>query len=485
MWHWLRKLLSKSKAKTLEKILRYPEGKRIYPDFHGIRRHMIDPDATKVVSRLQQHGYKAYIVGGSIRDLLLERQPKDFDVVTNARPNDVRKLFANSRLIGRRFRLVHIVFRGSKIVEVSTARSLPESRFRSKKKDELMLKRDNQYGTFKEDAARRDFTINSLFFDLRNETLIDYTGGYEDIQEKIIRVVGDPEISLPEDPVRMLRAAKFAALLNFNMDPSLKKAIGKYRHLISRASRARLHEEYNKIFRTGQSTKIFAILAELGLLEAMFPQIYRASFHQTSPVPESEFYKYPLGKRLAIADKMILEHEDINTTIYYAILTADLCNLPLQPSVDEKNFVDRELEKQWREALSLVEEELGLSRREKERLIEIFASQNVFLRDAQDRRGWVRDFRQQDYFLESFIFYKIQARASERSDLIQKALFWEIDIRKKLPDAIKKITQKSIHLERGKSTQARNTRYKNHLRTEKSEERYEKSLDDGQETLPY
>lgn len=445
MWLWLYRLWHFRRAKTVSEILRYPEGKRIYPDFHGIRRHFIDPDAAKVVARLQQHGFKAYIVGGSIRDLLLERQPKDFDVVTNARPNDVRRLFANSRLIGRRFRLVHIVFRGGKVIEVSTARSLPQTRFKAKQKEDLLLKRDNQYGSFKEDAARRDFTVNSLLYDLRNEAIIDYTGGYEDIQNRILRVVGDPDISLPEDPVRMLRAAKFASLLGFQMDTSLKKGIYKYRYLITKASPARLHEEYNKIFRTGQSVKIFSTIYELGLFEVMFPKIYGALKNKSR---EESFENYPLAKRLAIADKMIAEHEDVNTNIYYALLCADLVFPVIENSKSNKNFIDKEAEKKIREILSAVEKELGLSRKEKERLSEIYSSQHVFLREVQDRKGWVKDFRQEEYFLESFIFYKICARADEDSERIQKALFWEIDLRQKLPDAIKKIVQKSIVLEK-------------------------------------
>ena len=440
MLDWLKRILPGRRAMTADKILKYPDGKRIYADFHGIRKNLIDQDAAKVISRLQQYGYKAYVVGGSVRDLLLGRQPKDYDVVTNARPNDVRRIFANSRLIGRRFRIVHIVFRGNKIIEVSTARSLPKSRFKAKHHDELYLKSDNQYGSFKEDASRRDFTINALCYDVRNETIIDYTGGYEDIQQKIIRIIGDEDVSLPEDPVRMLRASKFASLLDFTLDPKLAKGIRKYRKLIRKAAQARLHEEYNKIFRTGQSEKIFAGFLECGLFEAMFPELFRVSLNGIDSV--DHFRQTALSRRLAIADRMILEHEDINTNIYYALLCADIVRDLF--TTDRPKSADKLNEKKLKEALEPLEKELGLTRKESERLVDIYNSQHFFQREVTERKGWVRDFKNRDYFLEAFIFYKIDARANNRDDLIQKALFWEIDLRQKLPNAIRKVVQRPI-----------------------------------------
>jgi poly(A) polymerase len=213
----LRRILRflRGRPADVEDILRYPDGKRIYREFHQLRREQMDQDALKVINRLNRHGYRSYLVGGCVRDMILGRKPKDFDVVTSATPQQIRKVFTNSRSIGRRFKIVHVVFQGGKIIEVSTFRSLPAHRFDPDEADDYMLKRDNQYGGPREDAARRDFTINALFFDARNESLIDYVGGYEDLQQGRIAVIGDADISFKEDPVRMLRAAKFAALLGF------------------------------------------------------------------------------------------------------------------------------------------------------------------------------------------------------------------------------------------------------------------------------
>ncbi len=421
-------LFSRSRKQTADDILKYPKSRRIYSDSHSIRKTNIDPDALKVVQRLQQTGYKAYIVGGSVRDLLLGRSPKDFDVVTNASPNAVKRVFANSRVIGRRFKIVHVVFRGNKIIEVSTARSIPESRSGAKEADDLYLEKDNQFGSFKDDAARRDFTINALFYDTRNETIIDYTGGFEDLQDKIIRIIGDEDISLPEDPVRMLRAVKFASILDFELTPRLLKGIKKHRKLILKASRPRMHEEYNKIFRTGQTDKVFALMHTTGLLEAMFPTIAAASFQGEAAYESSAF-----SKRLQIADRMISEHEDINTTLYYLLVLADL----VRPYLGETQN-RHENSKNLRESLTKAEEELGLTKRETERIIQILESQFRFSRDVKDRKGWVKEFMRKEHFLESFIFFKILARSENNEEAIQKAFFWEIGLRKKLPQAIRK-----------------------------------------------
>ena len=319
MLYFLKRLL-RSYSQTPETILKYPDGKRYYKEFHNIRKSYIDPNAVKVIGRLQHFSHKAYIVGGAVRDMLLNRKPKDFDVVTSAHPNEVQKAFTNSRVIGRRFKINHIIFGRNRVIEVSTARSIPADRAKIKKN--LYLNQDNHFGTFKEDAARRDLTINALFFDIRNEAIIDYTGGVEDMQNKIIRIIGDVNISLPEDPVRMLRALKFSSLLSFEIDQNLLKGIRKYRKMIKKASLARLHEEFNKIFWTGSSLQIFSKLAEFGLFGALFPKISRF-MDSKHPGWDKFFPQTLMGQRLLIADKMISEYEDINTTVYYAILIAD------------------------------------------------------------------------------------------------------------------------------------------------------------------
>ncbi|HRP69606.1 MAG TPA: polynucleotide adenylyltransferase PcnB, partial [Turneriella sp.] len=276
MFQSILRFFRSKKSLTADEILRYPKPRQYTREQHNLRIKDIDPDAVKTVQRIQQMGCRAYIVGGSIRDLLLGRKPKDYDIVTDAHPQELRRMFANSRIIGKRFRLVHVVFKGHKIIEVSTARSLPSNRAAAKNSDELYLKRDNQFGTFKDDAARRDFTINALIFDIKNEAIIDYAGGFEDIQNRVVRVIGNPDISFPEDPVRMYRAVKFAALLGLDLDAATYKAIQKYKNLLKKASNARLHEEYNKIFRSGKTALVFASLNNSGLMETLMPSIQQA-----------------------------------------------------------------------------------------------------------------------------------------------------------------------------------------------------------------
>ena len=191
----------------------------------SLDRAAIDPDADRVVRKLTRAGYKAYLVGGCVRDLLVNRTPKDFDVATSATPNEIKATFRNSRIIGRRFRLAHVFF-GSKIIEVSTFRANP----RDEDDHDLLIRRDNVFGSETEDARRRDFTINGLFYDVEREEVIDHVGGLADLEAKLLHTIGDPDIRFQEDPVRMLRAIKFAARLGFGFEPGTWGGQGQQDH---------------------------------------------------------------------------------------------------------------------------------------------------------------------------------------------------------------------------------------------------------------
>ncbi len=398
----------------------------------------MDPDGLKVINRLNRYGYKSYFVGGCIRDLLLGKKPKDFDIVTNATPAQLRKLFSNSRIIGRRFKLVHVVFRGGKVLEVSTFRSLPEHRLDSSlESEDIYLRRDNVFGTPKEDVARRDFTINSLYFDPRNESIIDYTGGFDDIKHKRINVIGDPDISFKEDPVRMLRAAKFAPLLGFTMHTACARGIRRNRLEIMKANSNRLLEEYFKIFRTGKAAQIFASLYETGLLEILMPAAVAATVERSGPgVPLEET---PLGKRLAIADRMLAEREDLTVDIYLALLFCDL--------VRDVFTVDR-----WKREEHIAEyvktrlgeacNEMKLPGRDRNRLLQIFISQIRFRSQTDGRRKSRRTdaFREKVYFFEAFMVFKIYSLAEGDDDAVQRAMFWEIGPRSRPPESYRIIS---------------------------------------------
>src|SRR5690348_8469631 len=186
----------------------------------------IDPDAIKVVRRLRRHQHTAYLVGGCVRDLLLARTPKDFDIATSATPDEIKDLFRNCRIIGRRFRLAHIFF-GSKIIETSTFRANPREAIEGEEEEngELLIRRDNVFGSAEEDARRRDFTINGLFYDPESGNVIDYVAGLADLEQRVVRTIGDPDIRFREDPVRILRAVKFAARLGFSIEPATYAAM--------------------------------------------------------------------------------------------------------------------------------------------------------------------------------------------------------------------------------------------------------------------
>jgi poly(A) polymerase len=251
---------------------------------HPISRRDIDPDALKVLHRLRQFDHLAYLVGGSVRDLFLGRRPKDFDIGTSAHPYQVKKLFRNCWVIGRRFRLAHVRF-GPKVIEVATFRrqiapgeeivqdGVPAPN-PSTAEGEHLLHHDNTFGTPEEDAFRRDFTINALFYDISTFGIIDYVGGLDDLRAGVVRSIGDPEVRFVEDPVRMLRAVALASRLDFTIDEPVLAAIRKLRHEIARSSPPRMLEEYYKILRSGFAEKTFRRLADLGLLEPISAELH-------------------------------------------------------------------------------------------------------------------------------------------------------------------------------------------------------------------
>lgn len=415
--------LFKKKIGSVEDILSHPDGKRYYRDAHLIRKNMIDEDAVKIIHRLNKFGFKAYIVGGGVRDLLLGRKPKDFDVVTNATPNQIKKIFNNCRIIGRRFKIVHILFRG-KVIEVSTFRSLPDYRLGKAMEDQdYLIKRDNKFGTPQEDAARRDFTINSLYYDVRNDSIIDYVGGFEDIRNKVLRVIGDPDISFREDPVRMLRAVKFAEILGLNIEKTTSKAIRKHKVELEKASSSRMLEEYNKIFRTWKTSLIFQGMAEHGLLEVLFKEAFEKERKKNSNFGE-KFLETNIGKRLAIADKLLTEREEMTPHIFYSLIFSDLASEALQKE-------NMHLVPAIKNSLEPIFNRLETPKKDKDRLIKIFASQQRFLSTEDEKSSQNNFFRMKDYFYDAFMVFKIGAIAENDEKAIQSAFFWEISVRKR------------------------------------------------------
>ncbi len=253
------------------------EKPKVYPrNDHCVSRADIDTDALKIMYRLVRHGYKAYLVGGGVRDLLLGKKPKDFDIATDATPRKIKNLFRNCRIIGRRFKLAHVYFRNQKIIEVSTFRDVSTT----PSQDTLEVPEtietnahDNTYGTPATDAHRRDLTINALFYELSTFSIIDYVGGMQDLQSKTIRIIGDPEVRFQEDPVRMLRAVRHAARAGFEIEKQSYKAITQHHELLTTASQVRVYEEFKRDLSGGAALPTLRLLQQTGLLEHLLPEL--------------------------------------------------------------------------------------------------------------------------------------------------------------------------------------------------------------------
>jgi len=244
--------------------------KRIPRDAHCVSRKHISPNALNVLYRLKDAGFIACLVGGGVRDLLLGRVPKDFDVVTDANPDQVRSLFRNARIIGRRFKIVHVLFKGE-VIEVSTFRGEMDENTRLSEEGRIL--RDNVYGGIDDDVWRRDFACNALYYDINDFSIIDYTGGLEDVQQGKLRLIGDPETRYREDPVRMLRAARFRAKLGFQLDPLTEEPIARLGELLAPISPARLFDESLKLFQSGHALASFEMLRDLDLFKWLLPEL--------------------------------------------------------------------------------------------------------------------------------------------------------------------------------------------------------------------
>jgi poly(A) polymerase len=319
---------------------------------HGIDVHAISRNALRVIRTLQQNGQCAYLVGGCVRDLLIGRRPKDFDVVTDATPQRIKEVFRFARIIGRRFRIVHIPF-GTEIIETATFRALPVNGA-----SEEMLQRDNIYGNEREDAFRRDITINALFYDPMKETIIDYVDGYADIKNRVVRMVRDPRQSYTEDPVRMIRALKYQATTGFRIEKSGYDPIKKMAGLITACSSARVMEETFKILRSGASCAIIHSLYQAGILIHLVPAV-------TDTLPKNaDFAESSLAHRLTALDRLIGEGRSYSNAALLAVLLADI--------VSRHNPVEASA------IMESVSRHMNFSRQNKDMVLRILSSQHKF-----------------------------------------------------------------------------------------------------------
>ncbi len=382
---------------------------------HAVSRKLIDPEALKVLYRLNQSDYTAYLVGGSVRDLLLGRKPKDFDIGTSAQPYEVKKLFRNCWIIGRRFRLAHVRF-GDKTIEVATFRrqvsaeetaaeplqtlAPPESDVAAPELDDArdrLIHRDNTFGTPEQDAFRRDFTINALFYDIETFSIIDYTGGLDDLRAKIVRCIGVPEERFQEDPVRMLRAVAMAARLEFTIDAPIEAAIAAHRGDIARSAPARLIEEFYKLLRSGAAERAFRMLAEHKLLEPISEEL-------------QEHAGDGLWQSLGALDTFRNRFESAPDTLTNPILLGSLL-MPVPPAAQAITHPPRwteDMKKEPRISLGL----LPLARRDIERLRQILGLQRRLVDPKLSPRAR-RALMHKGTFREALTWLEIHGQAPE------------------------------------------------------------------------
>jgi poly(A) polymerase len=431
-----------------------------------IPEELLDPDAVKVVRRLRRAGHQAYLVGGCVRDLLLSIRPKDFDVATSAHPNQVRDTFRNSRLIGRRFRLAHVFFRGGKIIEVSTFRANPLDELADLPSD-LLIRHDNVFGSEEEDARRRDFTINGLFYDVDEGRVVDHVGGKADLRARLVHTIGNPDVRMREDPVRILRAIRFAAKCAFDLEPATAAAMKMHVHEIPRCAPPRVLEEVLKLLRSGASRRCFELLREVGALRILLPPV--AAYLERSGPEEAERHL----RALDALDGHVRVGEIPSDAVLLATLLAPLPRegaprgpIPKasqQPGKDEDEELDQELsaleeqegdpaqaplpEGALREEAELHDERLGgvpafsvggdvqpwalpqdvvapeivlgemvrtarLPRRIAERARMILLAQPVLAGERRRRRSSPQAFARQSYFPEALAVYELSVAAT-------------------------------------------------------------------------
>ena len=373
---------------------------------HPISREMIDEDALKVLYRLHRHGFLAYLVGGSVRDLLLGRGPKDFDVATNARPHEIKDLFRNSRIIGRRFRLVHVFFKGGKIVEVSTFRS--RSEFEEIQDEEGQIVRTESFGTPAEDAFRRDITINGLFYNIADFSLIDYVGGIEDLKRQVIRTIGDPEERFLNDPVRMIRVIRHAARTGFTVDVQTHAAILQCRGEIRKCSSSRLRDEFLRDLKEGAAQTSLKLMLQTNLLLSLFPDLERV-FGERNPFREKE--KQHLLSLFGLVDQLVVSGRQVPESILIALfltpyLRTVTANHPFLGTREQRTYQNETI--RW--AVHQITAPFSFPRGAKEMASQILIAQTP-LEMALQHGGIPKRLRMKRYFQDAVMLLGIKAEA--------------------------------------------------------------------------
>jgi len=381
---------------------------------HNISRANISPNALKVLYRLKSAGYEAFLVGGSVRDLLLGKHPKDFDVATNARPEEMRQLFRNCRLIGRRFRLAHVRF-GREVVEVATFRGMgtegDDERVHS---ESGRILRDNVYGSIDEDVWRRDFTANALYYNIADFSVWDYVGGMDDIRSRTLRLIGDPETRYREDPVRMLRAVRFAAKLDFTLAPETAAPLVPLGHHLAHVPPARLFDEILKLFQAGFAVRSFELLLEHDLFRYLF-----ASTQQSLEGPDGAAALEFIKRGLANTDDRVHAEKPVTPMFLFAVfLWFPIKELAERLRAEGRGDVEAMLEASQR-IVAAQQAQSALPKRFGEPMKEMLAMQYRFLEQRGPRAAKLLAHKR---FRAAYDFLLLRARCGEVDEAI--AEFW-------------------------------------------------------------
>lgn len=382
---------------------------------HTISRKMFTSGTLDVLYRLHEAGFTAYIAGGGVRDLLVGKSPKDFDVATNARPEQIKRLFRRCRLVGRRFRLAH-VHSGDEIIEVSTFRANVEDRQEKshfhQKTDDGMILRDNIYGTPEQDAWRRDFTINALFYNIDDFSIIDYVGGLDDIKGRMVRMIGDPEVRMTEDPVRMIRAVRFASTLGFSIEPRTRAAVCKLAGLITKASPARMYEEMQKLFLCGHSRDVLGHLHDAGLLQHMLPEV-DAEYQQ----PEAG--RHWLDRVTRQFDTWRVNGAVVSAELMFALLFGLVHEREIERRLSQGLPRFHAAEEAVRDHLVSLSSRVLIPKAVGIHLAQLMAVQPFFLNTAGHK---ARKFMHRKCFHDAFIYFKMRSRFEHRHE--DEVHFW-------------------------------------------------------------
>ncbi len=367
----------------------------------GIGPGDVDQDALRVLSRLHRSGHEAFLVGGCVRDLLLGRPPKDFDCATDAHPRQIKKLFRNGRVIGRRFRLVHVRY-GGHVIETSTFRREPSPA--DGDEDDLLIREDNEYGTAAEDARRRDFTINGLFLDPHSWVIHDYVGGLADLEAGLLRTIGEPEIRFAEDPVRILRAIKFATRLGFRIEDETWKAMSTLAGDLVRSAPPRVLEEILRLMRSGTALGAFRMMRACGALAALLPSIDAFLGTRHDPDPAVHLRASTFWRLLEALDADIHSGADPTTPVLVSVLFLRVIEQRLEqtPDADPLEVARREIE--------TIASEARLARRIAERAKRIVANQRRFTQPSTKGFRPLLFLRGED-FAESLHLFGLRSRA--------------------------------------------------------------------------